>query len=150
MHVKEGGSLTSFFPSYHSSHPIVMFFHLAFRTASLIQYLLASVFTDNFVFILVIQVLLITFDFWTVKNVSGRILVGLRWWNEVKEDGTSTWVYESRQVSVLSYSREENGGLGKDLYAYHTSFHFKIQLIHNEFSLPYPFILVHMLPRASC
>ncbi|RKP14370.1 hypothetical protein BJ684DRAFT_384, partial [Piptocephalis cylindrospora] len=79
------------------SHPIVMIFHLAFRTASLVQYLLASLFTDNFVFILVIQVLLISFDFWTVKNVSGRILVGLRWWNEVREDGTSTWVYESRQ-----------------------------------------------------
>ena len=34
-------------------------------------------------------------DFWTVKNVTGRILVGLRWWNQVKEDGTSEWIFES-------------------------------------------------------
>jgi hypothetical protein len=37
-------------------------------------------------------------DFWTVKNVSGRLLVGLRWWNEIKEDGESVWVFESSKV----------------------------------------------------
>ena len=44
-------------------------------------------------------ILLLAFDFWTVKNVTGRLLVGLRWWNRVKEDGTSEWVFESKQVS---------------------------------------------------
>lgn len=29
------------------------------------------------------MVTLLAFDFWTVKNVSGRLLVGLRWWNKV-------------------------------------------------------------------
>lgn len=24
-----------------------------------------------------------------------RLLVGLRWWNEVKEDGTEVWIFES-------------------------------------------------------
>eukprot|EP00762_Andalucia_godoyi_P002430 ANDGO_02766.mRNA.1 Golgi apparatus membrane protein TVP23 len=36
-----------------------------------------------------------SFDFWTVKNISGRILVGLRWWNEVKDDGENQWFFES-------------------------------------------------------
>ena len=27
-------------------------------------------------------------DFWTVKNVTGRKLVGLRWWSEIDESGT--------------------------------------------------------------
>ena len=40
------------------------------------------------------------FDFWVVKNVSGRILVGLRWWNEVKSDGTEVWVYESKHEGI--------------------------------------------------
>lgn len=39
---------------------------------------------------------MLAFDFWTVKNVSGRLLVGLRWWNDIKEDGKSEWVFESR------------------------------------------------------
>eukprot|EP00518_Triparma_eleuthera_P013265 CAMPEP_0182486154 /NCGR_PEP_ID=MMETSP1319-20130603/46525_1 /TAXON_ID=172717 /ORGANISM="Bolidomonas pacifica, Strain RCC208" /LENGTH=153 /DNA_ID=CAMNT_0024688213 /DNA_START=1 /DNA_END=458 /DNA_ORIENTATION=+ len=40
-------------------------------------------------------VLLLACDFWTVKNVTGRLLVGLRWWNNVREDGTNEWRYES-------------------------------------------------------
>lgn len=39
--------------------------------------------------------MLLAFDFWTVKNVSGRLLVGLRWWSYVKEDGSNEWIYES-------------------------------------------------------
>jgi len=30
-----------------------------------------------------------------VKNVSGRFLVGLRWWHEVQEDGSGEWRFES-------------------------------------------------------
>ena len=32
---------------------------------------------------------------------SGRILVGLRWWNYVDSEGQSNWVYEARKVSTL-------------------------------------------------
>lgn len=35
-----------------------------------------------------------------MKNVSGRTLVGLRFWNQVDEDGESYWVFESRDVRV--------------------------------------------------
>lgn len=35
-----------------------------------------------------------------VKNVSGRLLVGLRWWNEVTEEGESLWKFESLDVEV--------------------------------------------------
>ena len=45
-----------------------------------------------------IIVLLLAFDFWTVKNVSGRLLCGLRWWNETGPDGESVWVFESADV----------------------------------------------------
>eukprot|EP00121_Abeoforma_whisleri_P003692 Awhi_evm1s3324 len=49
--------------------------------------------------------MLLSFDFWTVKNVTGRLLVGLRWWNHVRSDGTSKWIFESRkdnyQVNAL-------------------------------------------------
>lgn len=34
------------------------------------------------------------------QNVSGRTLVGLRYWNQVDEDGESYWVFECRDVSV--------------------------------------------------
>jgi hypothetical protein len=41
-------------------------------------------------------IMLLAFDFWTVKNVTGRLLVGLRWWNEVRDDGSSVWIFESK------------------------------------------------------
>ena len=35
------------------------------------------------------------------KNVSGRLLVGLRWWNEVTDEG-GNWRFESLAEVVLS------------------------------------------------
>ena len=34
------------------------------------------------------------------QNVSGRLLVGLRWWNKINEDGSTAWVYESHPVRL--------------------------------------------------
>ena len=62
-------------------------------------YLLSVVLFNNFIIGFVACVLVLAFDFWTVKNVTGRLLVGLRWWNEVREDGTNTWIYESKPDS---------------------------------------------------
>lgn len=33
------------------------------------------------------------------QNVSGRLLVGLRWWNQIDQDGKSHWVFESKKVN---------------------------------------------------
>ena len=39
-------------------------------------------------------------DFWTVKNVTGRKLVGLRWWSAINEDGTEEWMFESESREI--------------------------------------------------
>ncbi len=59
------------------------------------MYIFGSWITSNFIFVFVICIVLLAFDFWTVKNVSGRLLVGLRWWSYVKEDGSNEWIFES-------------------------------------------------------
>ena len=41
----------------------------------------------------VIIIMCNAFDFWTVKNVTGRLLVGLKWENIRKDDGSEEWVY---------------------------------------------------------
>jgi hypothetical protein len=76
-------------------HPVTIFFHLLFKTLALFLYIFGSWFTSNFIFTFVICIVLLAFDFWTVKNVSGRLLVGLRWWSYVKEDGSNEWIFES-------------------------------------------------------
>ncbi len=68
--------------------------------------LLGWVCDPSIVFITV--VLSSSIDFWFVKNVSGRynkrelnrISVGLRWWNEIREDGEDVWIYESANEST--------------------------------------------------
>eukprot|EP00200_Dunaliella_tertiolecta_P005279 CAMPEP_0202351158 /NCGR_PEP_ID=MMETSP1126-20121109/7925_1 /ASSEMBLY_ACC=CAM_ASM_000457 /TAXON_ID=3047 /ORGANISM="Dunaliella tertiolecta, Strain CCMP1320" /LENGTH=141 /DNA_ID=CAMNT_0048943239 /DNA_START=224 /DNA_END=649 /DNA_ORIENTATION=- len=42
----------------------------------------------------VVSVVLVALDFWVVKNVTGRKLVALRWWNEANESG-SAWRFEA-------------------------------------------------------
>lgn len=45
----------------------------------------------------IITMLLLAADFYYTKNIAGRRLVGLRWWNEVDPAGESRWVFESSE-----------------------------------------------------
>lgn len=99
-----------------SAHPITLITFLGFRicvytiklnpkttaytddifAASLLVYLFGLLFTGNFVLIFIITILLLAADFYYLKNIAGRRLVGLRWWNEVNAaSGESHWVFES-------------------------------------------------------
>ncbi|KFV66092.1 Golgi apparatus membrane protein TVP23 A, partial [Dryobates pubescens] len=82
-------------------HPLATFFHLFFRVSAIITYLFCDWFSNSFVACFVTVLLLLSFDFWSVKNVTGRLLVGLRWWNQIDEDGKSRWVFEAKRVSLL-------------------------------------------------
>ncbi|PBC33180.1 uncharacterized Golgi apparatus membrane protein-like protein CG5021 isoform X1 [Apis cerana] len=78
-------------------HPYVTIFHLAFRISAIIAYMLCGWFSNSFITSFVVVVLLLSMDFWTVKNITGRLMVGLRWWNYVDDNGKSHWVFESRK-----------------------------------------------------
>ncbi|KAH7104613.1 Golgi apparatus membrane protein TVP23 [Auriculariales sp. MPI-PUGE-AT-0066] len=79
-----------------SSHPVALFFLYAFRLAAVVMYMFSYYVIDNYVAATVTVVVLLAMDFWNCRNVSGRTLVGLRFWNQVDEDGESYWVFESR------------------------------------------------------
>jgi hypothetical protein len=99
-----------------SSHPITLLTFLFFRIcnvpqtsppsfsltniytpASLVVYLLGlQLLSKNFVLIFIVTILLLAIDFYYLKNIAGRRLVGLRWWNEVDSNtGDGRWVFES-------------------------------------------------------
>jgi len=87
-------------------NPVTAFFHLLFKTLAILVYIFGGLFNASFVNLFIVCILLLAFDFWTVKNVSGRLMVGLRWWSEVMEDGSTVWRYEShedRQGSSMDY-----------------------------------------------
>ncbi|KAI5453281.1 Golgi apparatus membrane protein tvp23 [Naganishia albida] len=91
-----------------SSHPMVLACLYIFRSAALAVYVLCGLFTDNYVLSIVIVVVLLSLDFWNVRNVAGRTLVGLRYWNEVDEEGESSWVFECRDPSRPANPIDEN------------------------------------------
>ncbi|KAG8747941.1 Golgi apparatus membrane protein tvp23 [Ceratobasidium sp. 414] len=78
---------------------MVLFVLYLLRIAAITVYILCGFFTDNYVLSTVIVVVLLAMDFWNCRNVAGRRLVGLRFWNQVDEDGESYWVFESRDPS---------------------------------------------------
>ncbi|KAB0796115.1 hypothetical protein PPYR_10176 [Photinus pyralis] len=91
LHSSASGKLT---------HPYVTFFHLFFRLSSVVVYILCGWFSESFITSFVVLILLLSMDFWTVKNITGRLMVGLRWWNYVDDEGKSHWVYEARKNRV--------------------------------------------------
>ena len=80
----------------NSANPCIVFFTLFFKILSLIIFIFGNFIfkmSDSLEFVFV--VIFSSLDFWFIKNVSGRILVGLRYWNEIKQDGSEVWVYEN-------------------------------------------------------
>jgi Eukaryotic protein of unknown function (DUF846) len=85
-----------------SAHPMACVFHVAFKFAAMFLYIFGGWFTGNgqggtsgasFIMVAVFLILLLAADFWVVKNITGRLLVGLRWWNKVEGDNTR-WIFE--------------------------------------------------------
>lgn len=85
-----------------------------FKAACLLVYLFGSLLWRNQVLTYIACIILLAVDFWTVKNVTGRLLVGLRWWQITRTEnalvanaGDTTaveqetekteWVFESLQ-----------------------------------------------------
>ncbi|XP_072416115.1 Golgi apparatus membrane protein TVP23 homolog A-like isoform X3 [Chiloscyllium punctatum] len=42
---------------------------------------------------------LATFFHLFFRNITGRLLVGLRWWNQIDEDGKSHWLFEAKKTT---------------------------------------------------
>mmetsp|Transcript_13426 Transcript_13426/g.31570 ORF Transcript_13426/g.31570 Transcript_13426/m.31570 type:complete len:246 (-) Transcript_13426:86-823(-) len=90
-----------------AAHPVTCLFHGLFKALALVTYVIGgNLFPGMYVYIFIFSTILAALDFWTVKNVTGRLLVGLRWWNNVKEDGSSEWVFESNPEENLVNSSD--------------------------------------------
>jgi hypothetical protein len=70
------------------------------------------------VLIFIITILLLAADFYYLKNIAGRRLVGLRWWNEVDTaTGDSRWVFESADPETRTINATDKRFFWLALYA---------------------------------
>ncbi|CAG8683854.1 12654_t:CDS:2, partial [Acaulospora colombiana] len=77
---RQGPSLSTY---WEASSPTIMCYQCVYPITP-----------EYHLFLMILQTVL-------VVNVAGRTLVGLRFWNQVDEDGQSYWVFESRDVRGL-------------------------------------------------
>ena len=70
-------------------------FHVGFKAAGLFSFIFLNAFIGEEIITFVVVVLFAAFDFWTVKNITGRLLVNLRWHSEVDDFGNERYIYES-------------------------------------------------------
>ncbi|KAL2732892.1 putative Golgi apparatus membrane protein-like protein CG5021 isoform X3 [Vespula maculifrons] len=94
-------------PSDKLKHPYITMFHLAFRISAIVVYMMCQLFSNSFIASFVVVVLLLSMDFWTVKNITGRLMVGLRWWNYIDDNGKSNWFVRFKNDSRILYTFAE-------------------------------------------
>ncbi|KAF7458356.1 FAM18-like protein [Cryptosporidium felis] len=83
-----------------SSHPTICLFQILFKILAFLTFLFGSFFfhffsKNSFIMTFFLTTVFFSLDFWTVKNVTGRILIGMRWWYEVNKDGETVWMFEN-------------------------------------------------------
>jgi len=49
--------------------------------------------------------LLSAIDFYFIKNIAGRLLIGMRWWNEIDSEGKEQWHFESHNNTNQDQSK---------------------------------------------
>lgn len=96
--VQTSNSITNFYRN--SSHPFICFFTFIFKIMAFIEFIIISFFTKQKGLVYLTVILMGAVDFWITKNISGRFLVGLRWWNEVKKNGKEVWIFESKNEKI--------------------------------------------------
>ena len=80
-----------------SRNPQVALITVSLKLLAILFFLFFSIFTSNEAFVMITVVLLVAADFWYTKNISGRILVGLRWWNTFDQNTQENkWTFESK------------------------------------------------------
>ena len=80
-----------------SRSPQVALMTVLLKLLSIVFFLFFNIFTSNEALVMITVILLIAADFWYTKNISGRILVGLRWWNNYDADKQEDkWIFESK------------------------------------------------------
>ncbi|VUC20344.1 unnamed protein product [Clonostachys rosea] len=100
-----------------SSHPITLLTFLTFRISSVLVYFLGLWIIKSMIMTFIITILLLAADFYYLKNIAGRRLVGLRWWNEVDPaTGDSKWVFESSDPATRTINATDSRFFWLSLY----------------------------------
>ena len=93
-----------------ANNPVACMFHVGFKGAAIFSFIFLNAFLGQEILTFIVVVLFAALDFWTVKNITGRILVNLRWWSEIDQWGNEQWLYESEESQKVALKAAEQTG----------------------------------------
>lgn len=97
----EQAAIMQHFAMIQPSRPTPCFFHCCFKLAAGLSYLFSGLLLRSLVARFLLTFASLVLDFWVTKNLTGRMLVGLRWWSGDLRDGLGEDVYfESYDVPL--------------------------------------------------
>lgn len=95
-HLHEEGLVDTLFAT--AKNPVACLFHVVFKGSSIFSFLFLNAFLGQEILTFIIVILFAALDFWTVKNITGRLLVNLRWDSHIDQFGNEIYVYESDET----------------------------------------------------
>ena len=101
-----------------TGHPATVLAFVCLKAAPVVMYVTCELVSGDFTRNFIACAVALAIDFWTTKNVAGRKLVGLRYWNEIDaHTGESKWRFESRdERGMATVSARERGAFWAALY----------------------------------
>ena len=83
-------------------NPGTTFFHVFFKVSSLLYFFTCTWWSTHYAIQFVGTIVLCAFDFWWTKNVSGRFMVGMRYWQMIDENNKEEWRFEHRDAEGMA------------------------------------------------
>jgi len=82
-------------PFQGATHQTICIFHCLFKILAFVCYMFGKYLFKGYIDTFIFVTILLALDFWTVKNITGRKLAGLRWSSQTNEDGSDGWLFQS-------------------------------------------------------
>ncbi|CAD8056237.1 unnamed protein product [Paramecium sonneborni] len=76
------------------SHPVMWLLHILLKACAFFSYLLLGYIIQNMFYEMIILLICHGVDFYLVKNVTGRYLIGVRWYTDLSFHGQEIYKYE--------------------------------------------------------
>lgn len=107
---EEKAELLAQFNVMQESRPWICLLHIIFKLIVMFLYMFMGLIVTSTLTNFLTCFLCIIFDFWITKNISGRLLVGMRWWSELEtdEDGNPKMTFESFDVDMNFHTFDVN------------------------------------------
>lgn len=107
----------------NTNHPYICVLHVCFKLLSAIFYFFGPILFRNtkskendFILTFAITFFLVSVDFYLVKNITGRFLVKMIWWNDIREDYSNNFIFYSTEEANIN--QLEKNIFWYSLYAY--------------------------------